>query len=51
MWVYGLVLVVHLLLCFVLIGVILLQGGRGGLSEALGGGPPSRCSAEAPRPS
>ena len=37
MWIYGLVLVVHLLVCFVLIGVILLQGGRGGLSEALGG--------------
>ena len=35
--VYGFVLVVHLLVCFVLIGVILLQGGRGGLSEALGG--------------
>lgn len=35
--VYGLVLVLHLLVCVVLIAVILLQGGRGGLSEALGG--------------
>lgn len=34
---YGLVLVVHILMCLVLIGVVLLQGGRGGLSEALGG--------------
>lgn len=34
---YGFVLVVHILVCLVLIGVILLQGGRGGLSEALGG--------------
>ncbi len=34
---YGFIVVVHLLVCFVLIGVILLQGGRGGLSEALGG--------------
>jgi len=37
MWIYGLVLVVHLLLCFVLIGVTRRRGGRGGLSEALGG--------------
>lgn len=35
--VYGLVLVVHVLVAFFLIGVILLQGGRGGLGEALGG--------------
>ena len=35
--VYGLVLVVHILIAFFLIGVILLQGGRGGLGEALGG--------------
>lgn len=34
---YGLILLVHILVSFVLIGVILLQGGRGGLSEALGG--------------
>ena len=34
---YGLVVVVHVLICLVLIGVILLQGGRGGLSDALGG--------------
>ena len=35
--VYGLVLVVHILVSFFLIIVILLQGGRGGLGEALGG--------------
>ncbi|HAM41527.1 MAG TPA: preprotein translocase subunit SecG [Candidatus Omnitrophica bacterium] len=34
---YGLVMVIHILMCLVLIGVVLLQGGRGGLSEALGG--------------
>lgn len=34
---YGLVVVIHVLICLVLIGVILLQGGRGGLSDALGG--------------
>ena len=34
---YGLVLVVHVLVAFFLVGVILLQGGRGGLGEALGG--------------
>ena len=34
---YGFVLVVHVLVCLVLIGVVLLQGGRGGLSEAMGG--------------
>ena len=34
---FGLVLVLHILVSFVLIGVILLQGGRGGLSDALGG--------------
>jgi len=34
---FGLVLVVHVLLSFFLIGIILLQGGRGGLGEALGG--------------
>ena len=34
---YVLVLVVHVLVAFFLIGVILLQGGRGGLGEALGG--------------
>ena len=37
MIVYGLVLVIHVLLSLFLIGVILLQGGRGGLGEALGG--------------
>ena len=35
--IYGLVLIVHILVAFFLIGVILLQGGRGGLGEALGG--------------
>jgi len=34
---YGLVLVIHILVSLVLIGVVLIQGGRGGLSEALGG--------------
>jgi preprotein translocase subunit SecG len=34
---YGLVLVVHVLVAVFLIAVILLQGGRGGLGEALGG--------------
>ncbi|MBI3615200.1 MAG: preprotein translocase subunit SecG [Candidatus Omnitrophica bacterium] len=36
---YGLVLAVHLVACFVLILVILLQAGRGGgLSDSFGGG-------------
>ena len=35
--IYGLVLVVHILVALFLVGVILLQGGRGGLGEALGG--------------
>lgn len=34
---YGLVLVLHVLVALFLIAVILLQGGRGGLGEALGG--------------
>ena len=34
---YGLVLVVHVIVALFLIAVILLQGGRGGLGEALGG--------------
>lgn len=34
---YGVVLVVHVLVALFLIGVILLQGGRGGLGETLGG--------------
>lgn len=34
---YGFVLVVHILVAFFLVGVILIQGGRGGLGEALGG--------------
>ncbi len=36
---YGLILVVHIFVCFVLIAVILLQAGRGGgLSDSFGGG-------------
>lgn len=35
--IYGLVLVVHILVALFLVAVILLQGGRGGLGEALGG--------------
>ena len=34
---FGLVVLVHVLIALFLIGVILLQGGRGGLGEALGG--------------
>ena len=34
---YGLVLVIHILVALFLIGVILIQGGRGGMGEALGG--------------
>ena len=34
---FGLVLVVHIFVALFLIAVILLQGGRGGLGEALGG--------------
>lgn len=36
--IYGLVLTVHIIVSLILIGVILLQGGRGGLSETLSGG-------------
>ena len=35
--VYGVLLVIHVIVAFFLVGVILLQGGRGGLGEALGG--------------
>lgn len=35
--IYGLVLVVHVLVALFLVAVILLQGGRGGLGEAMGG--------------
>ena len=35
---FGLILVIHVVVCFVLIGVILIHGGRGGLSETLSGG-------------
>jgi len=34
---YALVLLVHVIVCLFLIAVILVQGGRGGLSEAMGG--------------
>ena len=34
---YALILIVHVVVAIFLIGVILLQGGRGGLGEALGG--------------
>ena len=34
---YGLVMTVHILLSLFLIVIILLQGGRGGLGETLGG--------------
>ncbi len=36
---YGLVLAIHIFVCFVLIAVILLQAGRGGgLADTFGGG-------------
>ncbi len=35
--IYNIVLVIHVLVSFFLIAVILLQGGRGGLGEAMGG--------------
>lgn len=36
---YGLILVIHTFVCFVLIAVILLQAGRGGgLTDSFGGG-------------
>ena len=34
---YILVLIVHVIVSFLLIGVILVQGGRGGMTETLGG--------------
>ncbi len=34
---YGLILVIHICVALFLIAVVLLQGGRGGLGEALGG--------------
>ena len=38
---YALVLIVHVIVCFVLIFVVLLQAGRGGgFSDMLGGGAP-----------
>lgn len=35
--VFGLILILHVLVAFFLVGVVLVQGGRGGLGEALGG--------------
>ena len=35
--IFVLVLIVHIIVSLILVGVILLQGGRGGLSESLGG--------------
>ena len=35
---YGLVMAVHVLASLLLIGIILVQGGRGGLSDVMGGG-------------
>ncbi len=36
---YGVILVIHIIVCFILIAVILLQAGRGGgLAETFGGG-------------
>ena len=34
---YGVLMVVHILVAFFLIIVVLLQGGRGGMAEAMGG--------------
>lgn len=40
---YGLVIAIHISACLILIGVILLQAGRGGgLSETFGGGDTSQ---------
>ena len=35
--IYGLVLILHVLVALFLVAVILVQGGRGGLGDALGG--------------
>ena len=35
---YYLILSVHIVVCLILITIILIQGGRGGLGETLGGG-------------
>ncbi len=37
MLLYGLVLIIHVLVALFLVAVILLQGGRGGLAETMGG--------------
>lgn len=37
MMLYGIVLTVHLFVSIVLVGVILLQAGKGGLAETMGG--------------
>ena len=34
---YALVIALHILVCLILIGIILVQGGRGGMAETLGG--------------
>ena len=34
---YGVVMLIHIFVSFVLIGVILLQAGKGGLAETMGG--------------
>lgn len=36
--VYSLILVIHLIACLLLIGVVLMQSGKGGMGTALGGG-------------
>ena len=35
--IYGLVMAVHVVVALFLVGVVLLQGGRGGMGETLGG--------------
>lgn len=35
--IYGVVLIVHVIVSLILVAIILVQGGRGGMAEALGG--------------